>query len=122
MISNFFKTFLCIVAISVFTVSCKDNVSKEESIPTVEQESDAQTETSAGGDSHEGHSHDTPSENPNANVALNPAHGQPGHRCDIAVGQPLNSQPKQETNANVNPPHGQPGHRCDLAVGAPLNQ
>lgn len=25
--------------------------------------------------------------------ALNPAHGQPGHRCDIAVGAPLNSQP-----------------------------
>jgi len=26
-------------------------------------------------------------------VALNPAHGQPGHRCDIAVGAPLNSAP-----------------------------
>lgn len=25
---------------------------------------------------------------------LNPAHGQPGHRCDIAVGAPLNSAPK----------------------------
>ena len=24
---------------------------------------------------------------------LNPAHGQPGHRCDIAVGQPLSSAP-----------------------------
>jgi len=24
---------------------------------------------------------------------MNPAHGQPGHRCDIAVGQPLNSKP-----------------------------
>ncbi len=24
---------------------------------------------------------------------LNPAHGQPGHRCDIAVGKPLNSTP-----------------------------
>src|SRR5687768_16575057 len=23
-------------------------------------------------------------------VTLNPAHGAPGHRCDIAVGQPLN--------------------------------
>ncbi|RYG50392.1 MAG: hypothetical protein EOO01_10820 [Chitinophagaceae bacterium] len=26
--------------------------------------------------------------------ALNPAHGQPGHRCDIAVGAPLSSAPK----------------------------
>ncbi len=25
----------------------------------------------------------------------NPAHGQPGHRCDIAVGAPLDSKPKQ---------------------------
>lgn len=24
---------------------------------------------------------------------LNPQHGQPGHRCDIAVGAPLNSKP-----------------------------
>lgn len=80
-----------------------------------------------------------------AGVALNPAHGQPGHRCDISVGAPLNSAPKgnattQTSNAPVNasapkvtsnqvvapsglktnPAHGQPGHRCDLAVGAPL--
>ena len=26
-------------------------------------------------------------------VGMNPAHGQPGHRCDIAVGAPLNSAP-----------------------------
>lgn len=79
---------------------------------------------------------------------MNPAHGQPGHRCDIAVGAPLNSKPttttatpstntvtpinissdqlaKTEVNTPVapgmNPAHGQPGHRCDIAVGAPLN-
>lgn len=28
-------------------------------------------------------------------TALNPEHGKPGHRCDIAVGAPLNSKPKQ---------------------------
>lgn len=27
---------------------------------------------------------------------LNPAHGQPGHRCDIAVGAPLNAVPTQQ--------------------------
>ncbi|MGZ8559765.1 MAG: hypothetical protein ACXWWC_15590, partial [Chitinophagaceae bacterium] len=39
---------------------------------------------------------------PQANAAsttvaagLNPAHGQPGHRCDIEVGKPLNSTPKK---------------------------
>ncbi len=33
----------------------------------------------------------------NAKVApgMNPPHGQPGHRCDISVGEPLNSKPKQ---------------------------
>lgn len=75
-------------------------------------------------------------------AGLNPAHGQPGHRCDIQVGAPLNSAPAQTTAtqpqqqtivmppsttapvtttaAGKNPPHGQPGHRCDIAVGAPL--
>jgi uncharacterized protein YvpB len=82
---------------------------------------------------------------------LNPAHGQPGHRCDIAEGAPLNSAPAKAATTTVpavqpqnvsvtptsvpiatptvspasssalNPAHGQPGHRCDIAVGAPLN-
>lgn len=85
--------------------------------------------------------------NPQAsNAKLNPAHGQPGHRCDIAVGAPLDSKPvaagtpqpnsisttqppvtvstqpaTQPTAPGMNPPHGQPGHRCDIAVGAPLD-
>lgn len=72
-------------------------------------------------------------------AGMNPAHGQPGHRCDIAVGAPLNSAPAKpatttttqtvtpapatatKTAPGMNPPHGQPGHRCDIAVGAPLN-
>lgn len=81
-------------------------------------------------------------------AGMNPAHGQPGHRCDIAVGAPLSSPagtgqsatpPPQQTlikptppppavmpastttQAGMNPAHGQPGHRCDIAVGAPLN-
>ena len=78
---------------------------------------------------------------------LNPAHGKPGHRCDIAVGQPLNSPPAAKTTTSpvvttaptlqasplqtattaavpangLNPAHGQPGHRCDIAVGQPLS-
>lgn len=30
---------------------------------------------------------------------MNPPHGEPGHRCDIAVGQPLNSKPTTTTNS-----------------------
>lgn len=79
---------------------------------------------------------------------VNPAHGQPNHRCDIPVGAPLNSAPNKsaatvsQTNVQpqatpiitskmstpkvvtaegMNPPHGEKGHRCDIAVGAPLN-
>ncbi|MEO7924887.1 MAG: hypothetical protein ABIR30_14480 [Chitinophagaceae bacterium] len=84
-------------------------------------------------------------------AGLNPAHGQPGHRCDIAVGAPLDSKPAEtktslpvnttpsiqttpvvigqpaqpatasKTTAGLNPAHGQPGHRCDISVGAPLD-
>lgn len=74
---------------------------------------------------------------------MNPPHGQPLHRCDIAVGAPLNSPPGKvptkpapaptqtitppgqsaatPTLPGMNPPHGQAGHRCDIAVGSPLS-
>lgn len=77
---------------------------------------------------------------------MNPPHGQPGHRCDISVGAPLNSKPAPatppttvsttpqqpqvtmkeiptttKTAPGMNPPHGEPGHRCDIAAGAALN-
>ncbi|UQD55966.1 hypothetical protein [Flavobacterium sp. K5-23] len=79
---------------------------------------------------------------------VNPPHGESGHRCDIAVGAPLNSKPLTTTSENsdeasqkytlqqpvpallsttatetpsgMNPEHGKDGHRCDIAVGAPL--
>jgi hypothetical protein len=57
-------------------------------------------------------------------VALNPPHGQPNHRCDIKVGEPLNTPAASSNttsgNGGINPPHGQPGHRCDIKVGDPL--
>lgn len=76
---------------------------------------------------------------------LNPAHGQPGHDCAVAVGAPLSSKTVQTATNNavpkvnvsqpvttsatpvlnqkgqrLNPAHGQPGHDCAVAVGAPL--
>ena len=33
---------------------------------------------------------------------MNPAHGQPGHRCDISVGAPLNSAPTAAKPATTN--------------------
>lgn len=34
---------------------------------------------------------------------MNPAHGQPGHRCDIPVGAPLNSPPGKAAPAQTSP-------------------
>lgn len=35
----------------------------------------------------------TPAANNTAGVKLNPPHGEPGHRCEIPVGAPLDSKP-----------------------------
>ena len=78
---------------------------------------------------------------------MNPPHGQPGHRCDIPVGQSLNSKPAQASQptaqttqvqapqpmpapqavANntgpkpkLNPAHGEPWHDCAKKVGEAL--
>ncbi|WP_304237241.1 hypothetical protein [Jiulongibacter sediminis] len=56
----------------------------------------------------------------NQNVKLNPAHGQPGHDCSVAVGAPLPSSGTTASSVKINPAHGQPGHDCSVAVGAPL--
>lgn len=68
-------------------------------------------------------------------LVLNPPHGQPGHICEIPVGQPLpasmNNTSKApapinlqtqliKSNLKINPPHGEPGHRCDIPVGKAL--
>lgn len=79
---------------------------------------------------------------------MNPPHGEPGHRCDIPVGQPLNSKPaatapvtapaqpvqmtvESDPSANrpapqvgekpaLNPAHGKPWHNCAVKVGEAL--
>lgn len=49
-----------------------------------------------------------PATNPNTVLGetkgLNPAHGQPGHRCDIAVGAPLNSAPVKQGQVTAQTP------------------
>ena len=39
---------------------------------------------------------------------MNPPHGQTGHRCDIAVGAPLNSVPNKVVPPTPNPDSGSP--------------
>ena len=75
------------------------------------------------------------------NIKVNPAHGLPGHRCDLPVGAPLTSQATRaaetpvsqspstsvspirvDQTPEVNPPHGQPYHDCSIPVGAKLKK
>jgi len=90
-------TIIALVAAFGF-VSCKDS-NKEANAAT--------TETAApvtATESHEGHDHSHAGHNHGNEVAqgMNPPHGEPGHRCDIAVGAPLNSEPAQ-SNINATP-------------------
>lgn len=75
---------------------------------------------------------------------MNPPHGEPGHRCDIQVGQPLSSKPASQPTTpqpqaavesttkisqqiaatgpkpKLNPAHGEPFHDCAKQVGEAL--
>lgn len=117
-------TFLavCLTA-SMFLTSCKDEAEATATTPTptaaeTMKENNAAAQT----------------------AQVNPAHGLPGHRCDLPVGAPLNSAAKVQTpqaetaqsttispirvdqTPKVNPPHGEPGHDCSVPVGADLNK
>lgn len=144
-----YYTFL---AAAITITSCKNNdEEKNKSIPkvitpftqqtAVAAQTNQQTAPSQHNLFHENNAVGTSS----VAAGVNPAHGQPNHRCDIPVGAPLNSpvngaaasqtnqvqvQPQMQTITQsvtaktpkgMNPPHGQPNHRCDIPVGAPLN-
>lgn len=128
--------------------SCKKELEPQDSSVVTPSVSDnASTTPVSLGNNNSSQNASLPQQNSNV-VGMNPPHGQPGHRCDIAVGAPLNSLPNKSipnqtatgsvsnspmpaivqtntaavvTKPGMNPPHGQAGHRCDIAVGSPLN-
>jgi hypothetical protein len=123
--SKLFSMLALVVSLTL-VYSCREDAKKEEA--------DTKTETTTSG-AEFGTKTETPATS--EAIAKNPAHGQPGHRCDIPVGAPLNSPPANTNSASpvinnsgspvinggtakINPPHGQPGHRCDVKVGDPL--
>lgn len=118
------KLPLLIALSTLFIASCSNNNPTENT--TTEQPAQAATEPTA--NVQQPASVDTPAPIPAGNVTqqvvnpaqvtttpaasqlqqapataegMNPAHGQPGHRCDIPVGAPLNSPPG-------NPPQAAP--------------
>jgi hypothetical protein len=154
------KSFLSLLFVSsILLTSCKKEVESQNNatptnvVPFTEVGKQMKTEASTATQVQQ----TTATVNPNNAVAtsgpvaagMNPAHGQPSHRCDIPVGAPLNSPPASTaskpvvqqqsqpvpaaavtttstpvattpTPEGMNPPHGQTNHRCDIAVGAPL--
>ncbi|MFV8271096.1 hypothetical protein ACNQGP_14345 [Flavobacterium sp. GT2N3] len=151
------KTFLSLLFVSsILLTSCKKEVQPRNNavptnvVPFTEVGKQMKSEAAATTQVQQA----TNTVNPNNATAtsgpiaagMNPAHGQPSHRCDIPVGAPLNSPPAATTAKPIvqqqsqpvpaaavtttstptataqgmNPPHGQTNHRCDIAVGAPL--
>jgi len=89
------KKYLFVLSSVLFLglTSCKDT-QKEPSNVTIDGNA---TETPAPAvDEHAGHNHDDHAGHNHgdaANSNANPEHGQPGHRCDIPVGAPLDTPP-----------------------------
>lgn len=150
------KSFYYTLCAAAFTlISCKNNaeetskadprlITPEQAAAAMQTQNAPQPAPQQHNLFHENNTTSTPS----MAAGINPAHGQPNHRCDIAVGAPLNSvangsattaqpantqvQPQMQTVTQtatsktvtpkgMNPPHGEKGHRCDIAVGQPLN-
>ena len=113
--------YITIVLCLILMVSCKEEEKTAEATP---QQTSETTAEAAG----------------TKEITVNPAHGLPGHRCDLPVGAPLTasaaSTPNPTTTSQmpstsvspvrvdqtpqVNPPHGEPGHDCSIPVGSPL--
>lgn len=128
------RPFISLLTFSTFTffVASCNNTEEQKQLAGSQDNLSAHAQLSADGSSA------NTSQSANQ-PGLNPQHGQPGHRCDLAVGAPLpaNGEKKQVATSTqtptpaakpndtnpvlINPQHGQPGHRCDLQVGAPIN-
>ncbi len=121
------NTILKIIGLSLLICSCKKDLEPQESsqdstatvvqtmvpdasaVPTPQANVAAQTMTTA-----QPQMQQTQAQPTAVAPGMNPAHGQPNHRCDIAVGAPLNSpkkmaaQPAMTINPNdlktSNPP------------------
>ena len=80
--------FVVLLSVSLFLGSCK----KEEAVATEEQSTAAESTTAAPKITTTPAQTTPTGEKP----ALNPAHGEPYHRCDIAVGAPLDGPATQQ--------------------------
>ena len=99
------KIFLLGVLSSVLFISCK----KEEEVKPVEEtqqpaqpfSGEAWLKQTVGGQNQQPVQQQAVQQSTTTQMqttaGLNPPHGQPGHRCEIPVGAPLDSKPAQKT-------------------------
>ncbi|MDR0229041.1 MAG: hypothetical protein LBI72_08270 [Flavobacteriaceae bacterium] len=92
------KRLILFAALSfAFLTACKDTPKEEGTTAPIE------TNDAAPVDEHAGHNHgpegNSHGNNGGSTAGLNPEHGQPGHRCDIPVGTPLDTPVQSGNNA-----------------------
>ncbi len=117
------KTYLCLLAVSICVAACNSNSGTNvrstspappvmnvntsapiTNAPPSPQTTGAATPATAVVDDKKPISTSLPvQENKSAKLMLNPAHGLPGHRCDLAVGAALNSVPAAKPVAGTQP-------------------
>lgn len=100
------KVSLMIFAAAAFAVSCKNTKSTESQtkVPTASAENTAQGNNAENPSAAQQNTAVVTTSTPGNKPALNPAHGEPYHRCDIAVGAPIDSPaPAQNAAPQVVP-------------------
>ncbi|WP_413999428.1 hypothetical protein ACMDB5_02425 [Flavobacterium sp. W1B] len=125
--SNFYFIFASFIALT----SCKEESKKEINnsstnvVPFYQNVSPAvATQTATTAVDQQGVNAGNQQTNSGAPVSvakgLNPAHGQPGHRCDIQVGAPLNSKAAPVTATNTaTPASGQVSQKINVQQPVP---
>lgn len=89
------KIFLSVAAIGLLSIGCSDTKTEAPA------ESSATEQTATG--TENATSNTAASDTNTAEVKLNPPHGEPGHRCEIAVGAPLDGSAPAQLNTSVQP-------------------
>jgi len=119
------RIFLSLLICGIIFAGCSSSSEKNEPVNTVPQPQDQaavensttqapaltapeiiQAPASAGPGTSAPVTMSAPQNNPAVSstaAGMNPAHGEPGHRCDIAVGAPLNSPPGNPQNPAAPP-------------------
>jgi hypothetical protein len=131
------KKIFLILSVFGFAIllSCDNEKSKDESSETVATDQNVMQSEVTATDSVQqpaAQAQEVTVSQPTVNVAppstgvassgMNPAHGQPGHRCDIAVGAPLNSPPGNPTTITSPGTGPQNPSMTPVVSNPPVNQ